>query len=139
MTSQIKKGINKKKNGDLWDTTKMCHKSKFFQTIITYFNDFSAKVRSSNGFPNHNTCHIGSLSLANSQSACNCILNKAGHHPKVLLTYICVCFNVLGKPFKFVVECCEVPLATKIVGEFNMLKPNHFLQHGPKPLKVKTS
>lgn len=53
--------------------------------------------------------------------------------------HICVCFNVLGKPLKFIVECCEVLLATKIRGDIIMQEPNHVVQHGLKPLNVKTS
>ncbi len=51
----------------------MCCKSRFFQTIIACLNNFSTKVRSTNGHPNHNMHHICSLSQAHSQSARSCI------------------------------------------------------------------
>jgi hypothetical protein len=73
-TSQIQIIINTKNNTrDSSDAIDTCCKSRFYWTIIAYFNDFKAKVQFLNRLPNHNVCHICSLSPAHSLSACNCI------------------------------------------------------------------
>jgi len=68
-TSQIQRTMNKRRNKDLHDIVDTFCKSRFSQTIIVCFNNFPAKIWSSNGLPNHNMRHICSLSLTHSHSA----------------------------------------------------------------------